>query len=149
MSTPTWAAPSGAVPLVYPSLETLQGRETINTLRWSKADIDLGRLIQVLLLNRLMLPQPLYHVGAWANQTVVVPMFGLHVEQLYDQRFGRALDELQPWLGEAWVQITAGAVQREGVDLCVALGYDFGLPGRRVRRERFGRVWSEQRRTPR
>ena len=131
MLSPTWAARMaaaitesaprqvGAVPVVYPLLETLRVRETINALRWSKADIDLGRLIEMLILNRLMSPQPLYHVGAWANQTVVVPMFGLHVEQLYDQRFGRALDELHPFLAEAWVQIAAGAVQHEGVDLSV------------------------------
>lgn len=131
MSTPTWATQMaaaltesvprqvGAVPLVYPLLETLRVRATINALRWSKAEIDLGRLMEVLILNRLMSPQPLYHVGPWANQTVVVPMFGLHGEQLYDQRFGRALDELQPWLGEAWVQIAACAVQQEGVDLSV------------------------------
>src|SRR5512136_3005038 len=106
MSTHTWAAQMaaaitdstprqvGAVPLVYPLLEALRLRETINALPWSKADIDLPRLVEVLLLNRLMSPQPLYHVGEWANQTVVVPMFGLHVEQLYDERFGRGLDEL-------------------------------------------------------
>jgi transposase len=131
MSSPTWAAQMaaaitestprqvGVVPLVYPLLEALRVRETINALRWSKADIDLGRLVEVLLLNRLMSPQPLYHVGEWANQTVVVPMFGLHVEQLYDQRFGRGLDELHPFLGEAWLQLAAGAVQHEGVDLGV------------------------------
>lgn len=45
-------------------------RETINALRWSKADFDLGRLLEVLILKRLMSPQPLYQLGAWANQTV-------------------------------------------------------------------------------
>ncbi len=131
MSTPTWAAQMaaavtesvprqvGAVPLVYPLLEALRLRETINTLRPSQADIDLGRLAEVLVLNRLMAPQPLYHVGTWANQTVVVPMFRLQVEQLYDQRFGRGLDELHDILGEVWVQVAAGAVQREGVDVSV------------------------------
>jgi hypothetical protein len=65
MSTPTWATQMataitestprqvGAVPLVYPLLEALRVRETINALRRSKADIDLGRLVEVLLLNRL------------------------------------------------------------------------------------------------
>ena len=93
----------GAIPVLYPLLEAMQVRETINALRWTKADVDLGRVVEILTLNRSMAPQPLSHVGEWAVQTVVASMFGLRVEQLYDQRFGRALDELHPFLGQAWV----------------------------------------------
>lgn len=109
----------GAVPVLYPLLAALRVRETINALRFSRADIDLGRLVEVLTLNRLMSPQPLYRVGQWAAQTVVASMFGLDVQKLYDQRFGRGLDELHPFLGEAWVALAAGAVRQEGVDLSV------------------------------
>jgi hypothetical protein len=109
----------GAVPLVYPLLEALQVRETINALRWSRADIDLGRVVEVLLLNRLMSPQPLYHVGEWAAQAVIVPMFGVQAQQLYDQRLGRALDELHAFLGEAWQRCAVRAIQQEGIDLSV------------------------------
>ena len=109
----------GAIPVLYPLLEAMQVRETINTLRWTKADVDLGRLVEVLTLNRLMAPQPLSHVGEWATQTVVASMFGLKAEQLYDQRFGRGLDELHSFLGRAWVAIAARVVQQEGVDLSV------------------------------
>lgn len=132
MKTSTWAArvaaattdtmPTqvGAIPIVYPLLERLGIRETINELRPSKGSIDLGRLVEVLLLNRLMSPQPLYHVGEWADQVVVTQMFGLRGEQLYDQRFGRTLDELHPWLEEAWIRIATDAVQCENVDLSVS-----------------------------
>ena len=109
----------GAVPVVYPLLEELRVRDTINALRQTGADIDLGRLVEVLTLNRLMAPQPLYRVGKWAAQTVVVSMFGLAVQKLYDQRFGRGLDDLHPILGEAWVALAARAVQQEGIDLSV------------------------------
>jgi len=109
----------GIIPLVYPLMEALQIRETIKTLCWTKADIDVGRLVEVLLCNRLSAPQPLYRVGEWVDQTVVGPMFGLHAAQLYDQRFGRALDDLYTVLGEAWLQLAARAVQQEGVDLSV------------------------------
>ena len=109
----------GVVPLIYPLMETLRLRETINRLCWTKADIDVGRLVEVLTLNRLSAPQPLYRVGEWAEQTVVVPMFSLDGGQLYDQRFGRALDDLHPVLAEAWAQLAARAVQQEGVDLSV------------------------------
>jgi transposase len=109
----------GAVPVVYPLLEALQVRESINALRWSRAEIDLGRVVEVLTLNRLMSPQPLYHVGEWVAQTVIVPMFEVDARQLYDQRLGRALDELYPFLGEAWQCCAARAIQQEGVDLSV------------------------------
>ena len=46
----------GAVPVVYPLLEELRVRETINALRQTGAEIDLGRLVEVLTLNRLMAP---------------------------------------------------------------------------------------------
>lgn len=84
----------GAIAVVYPLLEALQVRQIINGLGMSGADIDLGRMVEVLTLNRLLAPQPLNHVNEWVEQSVVAMMFGLDVSQLYDQRFGRALDNL-------------------------------------------------------
>jgi len=46
-------------------------------------------------------------------------MFGLEVSQLYDQRFGRALDNLQPVLAEAWVQLVSRAVRQERIEVGV------------------------------
>jgi transposase len=109
----------GAIPVVYPLLETLRVRQTINGLRMSGADIDLGRVVEVLVLNRLLTPRPLKHVGEWVGQSVVATMFGLDVSQWYDQRFGRALDNLHPVLAEAWVQLVSRAVRQEKIDLGV------------------------------
>ncbi len=109
----------GAVPIMYPLLKELRVRETINALRQTRADIDLGRLVEVLTLNRLMSPQPICRVGKWAAETVVASMFGLEESKLYDHRFGRGLDDLHLILGEAWVALAARAVQQEGLDLGV------------------------------
>jgi len=109
----------GAIAVVYPLLEALKVRETINGLHATRADIDLGRVTEVLVLNRLLAPQPLYRVGEWCEQTVAASMLGLAGEQLYDQRFGRGLDDLQPILSAAWVALAARAVQQEGIDLSV------------------------------
>jgi transposase len=46
-------------------------------------------------------------------------MFGLEVSQLYDQRFGRVLDNLQPILAEAWVQLVSRAIRQEKIDVGV------------------------------
>lgn len=129
MKSPTWAdqvdtalttsvpRQIGAIPLVYPLLEALQIRQTINELIMTGADLDLGRVVEILTLNRLLAPRPLNHVGEWVEQSVVGTMFGLDVSKLYDQRFGRALDDLQPVLTEAWVQIVSRAVRQEKIDM--------------------------------
>lgn len=131
MSNPSWAEriaaatrqtttrQVGAVPLLYPLLEALQVRRTINAQRETGADIDLGRLVEILVLNRLMAPYPLSRVGQWSAQTVVAAMFGLSEAQLYDQRFGRGLDALHLILAEAWLALSARAIQHEGIDLSV------------------------------
>ncbi len=112
----------GAIPLVYPLLEVLQVRQIINGLGRSGADIDLGRVVERLTLNRLLAPQPLNHVGEWVEQSVVATMFGVDVKQLYDKRFGRALDNLQPILAEAWVELISRTVSQEKIDLGVLHG---------------------------
>ncbi len=53
----------GAIPVLYPMLEALQVRQTINGLGLTGADIDLGRVVEILTLKRLLAPQPLNHVG--------------------------------------------------------------------------------------
>ena len=131
MTSPNWAEQMGttlsgsvsrqvgAIPVIYPLFEALQVRQTINGLGLNGADIDLGRMVEVLTLNRLLAPQPLNHVGQWVEQSVVGRMFGLEVSQLYDQRFGRALDSLQPILAEAWVQLVSRAVRQEKIEVGV------------------------------
>jgi transposase len=107
----------GAIPLLYPLLESLQVRQTINGLAMTGADIDLGRMVEILTLNRLLAPRPLNHVGEWVEQSVVATMFDLEVSQLYDKRFGRALDNLQPILAEAWLELVSRALRQEKIEI--------------------------------
>lgn len=109
----------GGLPLLYPILQALELRSTLNALRPSKADVEVGLVALLLVLNRLLAPKPLYQVGAWAASTVLPEVLDLQVAQLYDQRLGRALDAIYPVLGEAWARLAAGAVRQEGVDLSV------------------------------
>jgi transposase len=107
----------GAIPLLYPILEELGLQTEVNDLCPSKADIDLGRLMLLFTLNRLMAPQPLYKVGEWANQTVLPQVLSLPVAQLYDNRLGRAMDALYPLIGEVWSRLVSRAVLQEEIDL--------------------------------
>jgi transposase len=109
----------GALPVVYPLVERLRLREIVNQLRGTRADIDLGRATEVLLLNRLLAPQPLCWVQRWASETVLPEYLDTPAKKLYDNRLGRALDALHPVLGEIWARVAIEAVTRYQVDLSV------------------------------
>ena len=56
----------GALAVVYPIVESLELRETVNGLIRRRADVDLGRIAEWLTLNRLLAPRPLCWVKRWA-----------------------------------------------------------------------------------
>lgn len=109
----------GAIPLVYPILTDLQVRQTTNELVPSQADIDMGRVVMLLTLNRLLAPQPLYHVADWLSETVLPQVLDIASEKAYDNRLGRALDRLYPHLGELWACLASRAIQVYELDLKV------------------------------
>jgi transposase len=109
----------GALPLIYPILSGLEVRQIANRLAASEADVDLGRVVELLVLNRLLAPQPLYHVQDWLVDTVVPEVLGIRPEQAYDNRLGRALDRLYPHLGELWACLVSRAIQTYELELNV------------------------------
>jgi transposase len=104
---------------LYPILETLRLRDIVNGLCPTQADLDWGLVILLLVLNRLMAPQPLCWVNRWLIHTVLVPAFDLSIGQLYDQRLGRALDAVYPHLGEIWARLVVRAIQVWKLDLSI------------------------------
>lgn len=109
----------GALPLVCPILSALQVIQTTNALVPGQADVDYGRIVALLTLNRLLAPQPLYGVQDWLAGTVLPEVLGVSSKQMYDNRLGRALDQLYPHLGELWARLASRAVQVYHIDLSV------------------------------
>jgi len=109
----------GALPLIDPILSGLEVRQTTNRLVASEADIDLGRVVMLLVLNRLLAPRPLYHVQDWLAETVLPQVLGVRPEQAYDNRLGRALDRLYPHLGDLWACLVSRAIERYELELNV------------------------------
>lgn len=109
----------GALPLIYPILSGLQLRQTTNTVVANQADIDLGQIVVLLTCNRLLAPQPLYQVGDWLTETVLPQVLGIPPAKVYDNRLGRALDDLHPHLGELWARLVTRAIQVYDLDLSV------------------------------
>lgn len=109
----------GAIPLLYPLLEELGLRDIVNAVCATQAEVDLGLVAQVLVLNRLLSPQPLCWANRWLGSTILGSFLDLAPEKLYDQRLGRALDALHPHLGEIWAQLVVRAMQVWKLDLSV------------------------------
>ncbi len=109
----------GAIPLVYPILADLGVRQITNELVPTEADIDMGRVVLLLVLNRLLAPQPLYHIQDWLAETVLPQVLDIASEKVYDNRLGRALDRLYPHLGELWARLAGQAIQVYDLDLNV------------------------------
>lgn len=109
----------GALPVLYALLETLQVRQIINRHCPEQRDVDHGTVAIVLVLNRLMLPLPLYQISDWVGQTVLVSVLGIPASKFNDDRLGRTLDALYPHLNAIWGDIVAVALQKSGVDLSV------------------------------
>lgn len=109
----------GSILLVCPLLRELLVRETTNEVVVSQADVDLGRVVELLVLNRLLSPRPLYEVSAWMAETVLPELMGVTPAQMYDNRIGRALDQLYPYLGELWARLASRAIQTYDLNLRV------------------------------
>ncbi len=109
----------GALPLIQPILTALQVRATVNTLLPSQADVDMGQMVVLLVLNRLLAPQPLYEIQDWLAETVLPDVLGMTVRQAYDNRMGRVLDRMYPQLGELWSQLVSRAIHVYALDLSI------------------------------
>jgi len=117
----------GALPLLLPLCEQLGLRDLVNRRCYPDGtvpeDIDLGRIVVILVLNRLLAPQPLVHVERWLAGTMLPELLGLSAAQCNDDRLARTLDTVLPHLDALWQDLIVAAVTRFDLDLR-ALCYD-------------------------
>jgi transposase len=107
----------GALPVLYALLEVLRVREIINRHCPTKADVDHGTVAMVLILNRLMMPLPLYQVADWLAQTVLVYTLGVPPAKFNDDRLGRTLDAISQHRREIWQDVVHRAFVQAEIDL--------------------------------
>jgi len=111
----------GALPLLLPLLERLGLREIINRrchpTETTLADLDLGLVTSVLVLNRLLAPKPLVHVETWLAGTALPDLWGLDAWQCNDDRLARALDALYPHLDALWQELIVAALSAFDIQL--------------------------------
>lgn len=88
----------GPLILLKPIFETLRISETIDRYlpmhRHREPGVSHGEILKALVLNRLMSPQPLYHVEWWAEKVYLQTFGPVRAHHLDDDRIRRALDSL-------------------------------------------------------
>jgi transposase len=111
----------GGIPLLLPLLEQLGLREIINRrchpTDHDTSDLDLGLVTLVLILNRLLAPQPLVHVETWLDGTVLPDLLAFDAAQANDDRLARALDAVVPHLDALWQDLVVAAIREFDLDL--------------------------------
>ena len=105
----------GALPLLLPLLDRLGLRDVVNRHchpeGTTPGGLDVGLVTGVLVLNRLLAPQPLVHVETWLAGTVLPDLWGLEAPQCNDDRLARTLDVLSPHLAAIWQDLLVAAVR--------------------------------------
>jgi transposase len=71
----------------------------------------------LLVLNRLLAPQPLVHVESWLAGTALPDLLGIDAAQANDDRLARALDALVPQLDALWQDLVVAAIRAFDLDL--------------------------------
>ena len=107
----------GAIPVLFPILRRLGVAQAINSHRPGDQEVSHGTTVEILTLNRLMAPKPLYKVKEWMAETVLGDALDVGEEQMHDTRIGRTLDDLYPHLDAIWQDIAVQAVLAYDIDL--------------------------------
>src|SRR5262245_56182573 len=113
----------GALPVIHAFLEQLGFADTIDQVVPWEGEVPLGALAEILVINRLSAPKPLYRLGEWAEQVGLTDFYQLSAAQLNDDRFGRALERLARYAPDVEVALALRAVRRFGLDLAT-IHYD-------------------------
>jgi len=107
----------GASLVLYATLKTLHVREIINRHCPTAAEVDHGTVALVLIINRLMMPQPLYKVTDWLTRTVLVYKLGLSAKKFNDDRLARTLDAISQHTRDIWQDVVHRALVQAEIDL--------------------------------
>ncbi len=100
----------GAAALIKPILDRIGIAEIVNSYVSNGPEIAHGEMIEILTINRLMAPRPLYHIERWAKGTAIEELYGLDAEKLNDDRCRRTLQAIFPHISDIWADIVTSAV---------------------------------------
>ena len=92
-------------------LRRMRLRGTIDALCPTESPISNGTLAELLVLNRLLSPKPLVHIGRWVGDSGLDVLLGLDPSHVNDDRIGRMLDALAPRTADAQATVSTHVVR--------------------------------------
>jgi transposase len=107
----------GAMPLICSMFDQLGLSDAVNQLVPYKGDVELGSLVEVMVLNRLLRPKAMFKIGQWAEKASVTDYFGLTAEQLNDDRLGRALERIAEHGDQVQAALVLSAINEFDLDV--------------------------------
>ena len=108
----------GKIYLVLPFIKKLKIGETINRYVEDAGDIDIGTIIEILILNYLCgFSTPLYGMARWGKEHGIDEIYGIDAEKLTDDRIGRVLDKIFLKIGTLDSQVTVNLLSEFDVDV--------------------------------
>jgi transposase len=118
-SVPSVEKALGSLPVVAAFAARLRIRDVIDGLCPvdDRSDLTHGQVIEALVANRLISPEPLVRVQDWAGGSAVEEVFGVRPEQLNDDRVGRALDAIASQVDSIAGSVGAAAIEVFGIDV--------------------------------
>jgi transposase len=92
----------GRIALIKPVLDAIGIRKIVDEYAPMERDrgISNGEAVEVLVLNRLTSPTPLYRVEDWASEYALEEAYGISPAEVNDDRLARALDSIFPKMEE-------------------------------------------------
>jgi transposase len=84
----------GALPFIVAYLEKMRLGEVINDVVPWEGDVPLGTIVEIMVCNRMLNPKAQYKIAEWAETAGVCDYYGVQLEQLNDDRLGRALERI-------------------------------------------------------
>jgi transposase len=107
----------GGLPVIANYLDRLQVADTIDRLVPWQGNVPLGTLMEIMIINRLLAPTPLFRLGDWAAKAGVTDYYGLKASQLNDDLFGRGLERIQDHVDGVQADLVLNAVRGWKVDV--------------------------------
>lgn len=107
----------GGLPVIANYLDRLQVADTIDRLVPWQGNVPLGTVVEVMVVNRLLAPTPLFRIDEWAQKAGVADYYGLKPGQLNDDLLGRGLERIQAHLDSVQADLVLNAVRGWKVDV--------------------------------
>jgi hypothetical protein len=105
------------MPLLAGLLEELEIGKIIDEVVPWEGKVPLGALTEILILSRLLNPKALYKIGDWAGKAWVADYYGVPVEELNDDRLGRALERLHQHGEAVQVRLVVQVIKKYRLDV--------------------------------